>query len=81
MKKKKRKYPELTILKGKLREKKYSYAKMASEINISSIALCDKLNGYHAFNSGEMEKIMLSLELDIKDVAYYFFPDVLRKLS
>lgn len=74
MAKKKRRYPELTALKGRIREKKTSYRKLAAGMGISLNALCDKINGFHAMSGPEMETIATILEINPKDVAYFFLP-------
>jgi lambda repressor-like predicted transcriptional regulator len=72
--KKKRKYPELTALKGRIREKKTSYRKLASELGMGLNTLSNKVNGFYPFNGAEMEKIAEILEIEPKDIASFFMP-------
>lgn len=74
MKKKQRKYPELTALKGRIREKKTSYRKLAKHLGMSSNTLSDKINGFYPISAPEMEKIADALEIDPQDVAVFFLP-------
>jgi transcriptional regulator with XRE-family HTH domain len=71
---KKRKYPELTALKGRIREKKTSYRKLASDMGIGLNTLSDKINGFYAINGPEMEQMATILEIEPRDIATYFMP-------
>lgn len=66
-------YRELTALKGLLREKKYSYEKLAKKSNISTLALNSKLNGYTVFNSSEVDLLVTVLKISPTDIVRYFF--------
>ncbi len=72
--KKSRKYPELTALKGRIREKKSSYRKLAKALGIGTNTLSDKINGYYAFSCFEMEQLAEELEIEPKDIAKFFLP-------
>lgn len=77
MKKKCRKYPELTALKGRIREKKTSYRKLSESIGMASNTISDKINGFYAFDAPEMAKIATCLEIAPEHLADYFFPYML----
>lgn len=74
MPEKKRKYPELTALKGRIREKKTSYRKLASELGIGLNTLSDKINGFYAISGPEMEQMAMILDIEPKNIAAYFMP-------
>lgn len=74
MSKKKRKYPVLVALKGRIREKGTSYRELSMELGISVAALSNKINGYYAISGPEMEQIATSLDIDPRDIAHYFMP-------
>ena len=78
MKNKKRKYPELSALKGKLREKKFSYVRIAELMHMTPNTFCNKVNGYYPFNSDEIGRILIILDISASDMAYYFFPNLMR---
>jgi len=71
---KKRKYPELTALKGRIREKKTSYRKLAIELNIAVNTLSDKINGFYPVTGPEIERLATVLDISPKDIAIYFMP-------
>jgi len=74
MGKKARRYPELTALKGKIRERGTSYRKIADHIVMGVNTLSDKINGYYAFDGPEIEVIAEFLELDPVEIPQIFFP-------
>jgi transcriptional regulator with XRE-family HTH domain len=74
MSEKKRKYPELIALKERIKEKKTSYRKLASELGIGFNTLSDKINGFYLFDGAEMEKVAELLEIEPEDIAIYFMP-------
>ena len=74
MTKKKRKYPELTALKGRIREKKTSYRRIVIDLNIAVNTLSDKINGFYPFTVPEMEKLASMLDIPPKDIANFFMP-------
>jgi len=74
MAKKKRKYPELTALKGRIREKKTSYRKLAQYLGIAVNTLSDKINGFYPISCPEMEKMAEFLDIEPKDIAKFFLP-------
>lgn len=69
----KRKYRELVELKGKMREKKVSYAIMAKELKISVSNFSDKINGKSVFNIVEVNIIAKVLGIEIEEIYIYFF--------
>jgi lambda repressor-like predicted transcriptional regulator len=71
-------YPELSALKGRIREKKTSYRKLSENIGCSSNTLYLMLNGYYAPDGEYVEKIASELEIDPNEVVRYFFPRMLR---
>ena len=74
MSKKRKRYPELTALKGLIREKKSSYRELAKEIGMGVSVFSDKINGFYAFSGPEIEAIGQYLEIDPKEVAKFFLP-------
>jgi len=78
---KKRKYPELRALKGKIREENKTYRGLAHEIGMGVNTLNDKLNGYSVLNTDEVNKIVEKLNIENKDIVKYFFPHMLRKAT
>ncbi len=72
--KKKRKYPELNALKGRIREKRTSYRKLAEELSVGINTLSDKINGFYAFSGPEMEKLAELLDIEPIEVAKFFLP-------
>ena len=70
----KREYVELCALKGRIREMKKSYRKLAPELGMAPATLCNKLNGLAAFDCPEMVKLAEALEIDPKEVADFFMP-------
>ncbi|MFA6308607.1 MAG: DUF739 family protein [Clostridia bacterium] len=79
--KKKRRYPILSALKGRIREKGTSYMKLANTIGSTSNAISNKINGYYSFNSDEMNNICNELEIENSEISKYFFPNRLLKES
>lgn len=80
-KNKRRRYIELNALKGRIREKKYTYRKLAEEVGISTNMLCNKINGYYVFNADEIEKIANTLDISAQELNKYFFPRLLRNAT
>jgi len=76
--KKIRKHPELSALKGRIREEKTSYRKLAEHISMGTNTLSDKINGFYAFSGPEIELITEFLNIAPNDVVKYFFPTMLR---
>lgn len=70
---KRRKYPELKALKGKIREKNSSYRKLAEALDISPTTLNDKINGYSVFDTEEVNKIVNELKIEPNEVIRIFF--------
>ena len=71
-------YPELTALKGRIREKKSSYRCLSSKIGCSTNTLYLMLNGYSAPGADDMELIAEELEIRPDEIVKYFFPRMLR---
>lgn len=74
MSKKINKYPELIALKGRMREKKITYRKLASDLGIALNTFSDKINGFYPFTAAEMEIIAEYLEIWPMDIARFFLP-------
>lgn len=74
MAKKRRKYPELMALKGRITEKGATYRILADSIGIAVNTLSDKINGFYAFDGPEMEKIGHFLEIEPERVTDFFMP-------
>ncbi|MCO1599875.1 helix-turn-helix domain-containing protein [Desulfosporosinus nitroreducens] len=68
------KYCELTAIKGLIREKKDSYAKISEALNIAPNTLCRKINGEQIFDCNEVDAIADRLEIDTDKILHYFFP-------
>ncbi len=75
---KKKKYPELSALKGRMREKGVTYRDLSQNIKMGLNTLNDKLNGYSILNADEVELIVSELEIEPVDIIKYFFPRMLR---
>ncbi|PEW63845.1 hypothetical protein CN448_27990 [Bacillus cereus] len=75
---KRRKYPELKALKGKIREENSSYRKLAEALEISTTTLNDKINGYSVFDTEEVNKIVNELKIEPNEVIRIFFSRMLR---
>lgn len=74
MPKKSKKYPELTALKGKVREKKTSYRQLALDLGIGISTLSDKINGFYPVTVPEMVQLATILDIEPKDIASFFMP-------
>lgn len=68
-----KKYRELVELKGKMREKKISYAAMAKKLKISVSNFSDKINGKSVFNIIEVNIMARELKIPIEEIHIYFF--------
>jgi transcriptional regulator with XRE-family HTH domain len=73
--KKRRKYTELTALKGLIRERKTSYRELAKHLGISTNTFSDKINGFYAFDGPEMEAIAKYLDISPFEIAKFFMPE------
>ena len=73
-KKKRRKYPEMAALKGRIREKGTSYRKLARDIGIGTATLSLKINGFYSMTAAEMEQIATILDIDPGEIARFFMP-------
>lgn len=71
---KKKKYPELTALKGRIREKKTSYKQLAADLRIGPNTLSAKINGFYAISGPEMEQLATSLDIEPRDITRFFMP-------
>lgn len=78
---KKRKYPVLDELKGKIRAERKTYRSLSLETGISLNAINDKLNGYSAFDSDEMEAFMEALNISVEEIVKFFLPNLLRNVA
>ena len=70
---KKRKFKELSKLKGLLREKNITYKKIASLIGINYTTFSDKINGYSDFTLNEANNIIQQLQIGKDEIYNYFF--------
>lgn len=70
---KKRKFKELSKLKGLLREKNITYKKIASLIGINYTTFSDKINGYSVFTLNETNNIIQQLQIGKDEIYDYFF--------
>lgn len=73
-KKKRRKYPEMAALKGRIREKGTSYRELARDIGIGAATLSLKINGFYPMTAVEMEQIATILDINPEDIAKFFMP-------
>lgn len=80
-KKKVKKYEELLNLKGRMRKEGYSYRKLSEETGISVNAINDKLNGYSAMDTDDVELIAKALSIYPDEIMQYFFPQMLRNVA
>jgi len=71
---KKKRYAELNALKGRIREMGTNYRDLADEIGVASNSLSNKINGFQAFTTKEMEQICEALDIAPGDVARFFMP-------
>lgn len=69
---KKRKYKELTKLKGRIREKKKSYREISTQSGISLSAFNSKINGYSAFDIVEAGCVAPLLDITLEEIPYFF---------
>ena len=72
-------YNELTALKGLIREVKSSYRGLAKAIGISVNSLFLRMNGFYAFNTVEIMKIVNELDIAPEEVLKYFFPSLYKQ--
>lgn len=79
--KKKAKYTPLNSLKGLLKEKGFTYRKMAEILGTAANTFSDKLNGFGLFDALEIDKMADVLEVNPLDIRKYFFPVVLRNAT
>jgi len=64
--------PELSKLKGRIREKGNNYRNIASEIGMALTTFNNKINGYSTFDIVEASKIALILEIPPEEISYFF---------
>lgn len=76
--KKRKKYVELSHLKGLIRQKSTSYREISEQLCISVHSFSDKINGYYCFDAEEIENISKLLGITADEVAKYFFPSMLK---
>lgn len=75
---KRRLYPILNELKGKIRLENKTYKSISQEIGISIDALNNKINGYSSFNIDEVESLIRVLNINPEEIIRYFFPKMIR---
>ena len=76
--KKRKKYPELNSLKGRITEQRTSYRKLSAGIGMATNTLSDKINGFYSMSIPEAEAIAVFLEIPPNELDKYFFPSMLR---
>lgn len=74
MGKRRKRYPELNALKGRIREYGTTYRKLSADIGLCFNSLSAKLNGYQPFNCNEMEKIAELLDIEPSEICKFFLP-------
>lgn len=77
MKKKNRKYQELSALKGKMRSEKETVKSMANFLGIAPNTFCLKINGISEFTCSEIHEICKILTIPPEDIVKYFFPSMI----
>jgi len=77
----KREYPVLRKVKGRMREMNFTYPYIAKKMGISEATLCNKLNGYTDLKASEIEQLVAILNIPPEKIMHYFFPDMLRNVS
>ena len=70
---KKLKYKELVKLKGILLEKKITYQELANNLEMSTSAVSNKINGFSVFTVAEINSICELLQIPIEEIPNYFF--------
>lgn len=75
---KKRKYPVLLAIKGKIREEGTTYKKVAKEMGIETTTLNNKINGYTEFTTSEIHRLVDILNIPEDMIIKYFFPEMFR---
>lgn len=81
MKNKQKTFSELNALKGKIREEKTNYRKVAEEMVITPATLCLKLNGKSPIKGDEVELLCKILNIQPCEINKYFFPNVLQNAT
>lgn len=77
----KRKYPVLSALKGRIREKGSSYEKIGEKTGHHKSVVSNYLNGYAIMNGHDMNIICDELNITNDEIAKYFFPHRLLKAT
>ena len=78
---KERKHPVLNSLKGRVREEGETYRSLSKKTGMSVDSLNNKLNGYSAIDSDDVELISAALNIGPDDILTYFFPHLLRNAT
>ena len=78
MSKKRKKYPEMSALKGRIREMGVTYDEVAKDVGIATSSLSNKINGFYPMTADEMQRIATMLEIKPQDVARFFLPSYCR---
>ena len=76
-----RKYPILNELKGKMREEGKTYRSLSNETGLSVDTINNKLNGYSAIDSDDVELFVNALNIFPSDILKYFFPHMMRNVA
>ena len=64
--------PALENLKGRIKEKKISYALLSKKTGISVSALNNKLNGRSTFDIVEAGRLSSVLDIPPEEIVYFF---------
>lgn len=75
------KYPELNILKGKMREKGITYRTMSKRTGIPLNTLNNKLNGYSLFDISEALSVCSVLNIVPDEIPYFFEQKVAKNAT
>lgn len=68
-------------LKGRIKEKYNSQKDFAAALNISEVALTNKLNNRTKFTQDEIMNCLDLLVIDLNDIPLYFFTLQVRKTN
>lgn len=66
---------DFSKLRGKIKEKNYSEKEFANLIGMSAPTFSGKIKGITFFNTEEIKKAVIVLELDENDIYEYFFKE------
>lgn len=75
---KEKKHPELSKLKGRIREKRTTYEELSEYLGMGENTLSNKINGFSDFYTNEIIRIAEFLEIPKTEIVEYFFPEMLH---